>query len=199
MLSKSKSHRIAYLGVLTALSIVANMFFEIKFLDVQFSITIFISIISGILIGPLFGFLTAFLGDFIGYLYNSWGLVYMPWVALSCATTALIAGLVMNGIKLNFKGGVFIKLAIVCALSLVICTIAINTTGLYVYFKTIGFSQKTIDYLASKFGSGVTYWGYCFYRLFFLGQIYNCIVNYALLFIAVPALCAVKPLKLSIL
>ncbi len=199
MLSKSKSHRIAYLGVLTALSIVANMFFEIKFLDVQFSITIFISMISGILIGPLFGFLTAFLGDFIGYLYNSWGLVYMPWVALSCATTALIAGLVMNGIKLNFKGGVFIKLAIVCALSLVICKIAINTTGLYVYFKTIGFSQKTIDYLASKFGSGVTYWGYCFYRLFFLGQIYNCIVNYALLFIAVPALCAVKPLKLSIL
>ena len=75
MLSKSKSHRIAYLGVLTALSIVANMFFEIKFLDVQFSITIFISMISGILIGPLFGFLTAFLGDFIGYLYNSWGLV----------------------------------------------------------------------------------------------------------------------------
>ena len=73
MLSRGRAQRIATVGVMTALCIVANMFLEIKFFDVQFSLTIFVSVLSGMLIGPLFGFGAVFLGDFLGYVYNNWG------------------------------------------------------------------------------------------------------------------------------
>lgn len=44
----------------------------------------------------------------------------------------------------------------------------------------MGFSTKVIEFVDKKFGTGVTYWGYVIYRLFG-GQIWNCLLNYALL------------------
>lgn len=37
---KNASHKIAYISVMTAIVVVANMFFEFKFADTQFSLTI---------------------------------------------------------------------------------------------------------------------------------------------------------------
>jgi ECF transporter S component (folate family) len=199
ILSKSHAQKIAYVGLMTAICIVSNMFLEFKMFDVQFSVTIFASVLTGILIGPLLGFTAAFLGDLIGFFYNSWGMVYMPWVGLSVATMALISGLVMNGIPLKFKGAGYVKLAIVCVLALMFCTIGINTTGLYYYYVGIGaFSEKAMDYMTNVLGTGATYWGYTLFRLFISGQIYNNLFNYALLFLAVPLLNAAKPLKIHI-
>lgn len=197
LLTKSKATQIAYIGVMAALCIVANMFLEFKTFDVQFSVTVFFSILTGILIGPVFGFCAVFLGDFVGYVYNSWGYMYMPWVGLSVATMALVAGLVMN-LPFRFKGSGYVKLAIICLATFFLCTVGISSTGFYLYNKAAGFSTAVVEYVEEHFGGGVSYFGYCCYRLIFKLQILNSIFNYALLFLAVPALNAAKPLKISI-
>lgn len=192
MLRRTKAQRIAVVGVMTALCIVANMFLEFKMYDVQFSLTIFISVLTGMFIGPLFGFAAVFLGDFIGYVYNSWGYIYMPWVGLSSAVFALIAGLVM-GIRIEKKWGVYVKLALICVMTFFVCTVGINTTGFFFYNKYSGFSTAVIDYAEAQFGGGVTYLVYACYRLIFKLQIVNSAVNYILLFAAVPLINAIRP------
>ncbi len=185
MLSRGKAQRVATVGVMTALCIVANMFLEIKFYDVQFSVTIFVSVLSGMLIGPVFGFAAVFLGDFLGYVYNSWGYIYMPWVGLSSALFALIAGLVMS-IRIRRKWGVYAKLALICLITFFACTAGVNSAGFYFYNKASGFSTAVIEYAEAHFGGTVSYFAYVCYRLIFKLQILNSVANYALLFAAVP-------------
>lgn len=192
MLEKSYAKRIAYIAVFTALLIVANMFVEFKFSDVQFSVTIYLSVMTGMFIGPLFGFAAVFLGDLVGFFYNSWGFMYMPWVGLSCAVMALISGLIMNGIPLKFRGASYVKLAVVCIFTFLVCTVGINSTGFYFYNRAMGFSEAVMNYITERFGGEVTYLGYCFYRLFFKGQIFNSLFNYALLFCTLPVLRSLK-------
>lgn len=184
---KGKTHaqKIAFLGLFTAINVVFNAFFEFKTLDVQFSFTIFISALTGIITGPFSGFFVCMLADLIGYLINSFGYLYMPWVGLSMGVLALFSGLIFikNGEKL------ILKTALVCTVSLLLCTVLINSTGFYFYNKAMGFSTAVINYVSSVFGGeGVSYIAYVCYRLIFKGQILNSIFNFALLFIALPAL-----------
>ncbi|MBQ7349015.1 MAG: hypothetical protein IJW47_03370, partial [Clostridia bacterium] len=53
MSDSTKTQRIAYVAVMTALCVVCNMFFEFKFADTQFSLTIFFSALTGMVIGPI--------------------------------------------------------------------------------------------------------------------------------------------------
>ncbi len=195
MLGKSYARRVAYVGVTAGLCTVTSMFLEFKFLDVQFSLTIFMSVLAGILLGPLLGSAAVFLGDFIGYVYNSWGLLYYWWVALSCALMAVVAGLVMR-LPFKFRGSGFVKLALICLVILALCTVGVNTTGFYVYYTQVGFSQKSLDALSRWFGGSNTYLAYVLVRLFFLGQIWNSLANYVLLFVMLPVLGAIKPLHI---
>ncbi len=197
LLAKSYTQKIAYIGVLTALSIVASMFLEFKFLDVQFSLTILVSVLTGVLIGPLSGGVAVFLGDLIGYLYNSWGLLYYWWVGLSTALMAVIAGLVMR-LPFKFRGSGYLKLALICILVLAVCSVGVNTTGFYVFYTRIGFTQKSLGLVEKYFGGVNTYFAYAIVRLIFLGQLWNSLFNYALLFVAVPLLNAAKPLGIRI-
>ncbi len=194
MLGLSDARQLAYIAVLTALCIAVN-FFEIKFGDVQFSFTVFASILTGMILGPVYGFVAVFLGDAIGFLVNSGGFLYMPWVGLSVAMMSFIAGCVMK-LPMHFKGNVYLKLAIICLLTLFVCSVGINTTGMYFYYTRVGFSQKALGYIADHFGGVNLYWTYALVRLVFMGQLINSAVNYVLLFIAVPILGAVKPLRL---
>lgn len=176
---KNTSHKIAYIAVVTAFVVIANMF-EFKFADTQFSLTIVISALSGILLGPIFGFAACFLGDLVGFLYNSAGYMYMPWIGLSMGVTSMLAGLILNGIPSKNKWGLYVKLGVVCLCNLLICTVAINTTAFWIlYAKT-------------------DYWTYLCARLFVQGQIWNSLFNFVLLFIAVPALKRIKPLKIHV-
>ena len=172
MLSSSSTQKIAYVAVMTALAVVCNMFFEFKLADTQFSLTIFFSAMSGMVIGPFFGFVACFLGDLVGFLYNSGGFMYMPWIGLSMGLVAMISGFIMNGITLKFRGGVFIKIAIVSLLTFALCTVAINTTAFWIIYNT-----KKVPFFA-----------YLGTRLFVQGQIWNSIVNYALLFATYPVI-----------
>ena len=175
---KNKSHKIAYVAVMTAFVVVANMFFEFKFADTQFSLTIVVSALTGIIIGPLFGFVACFLGDLVGFLYHSAGFAYMPWIGLSMGMVALLAGVIVS-VPLKCKGALYIKLALVCLSTFLICTVAINTTAFWLLYSKVPYTT----YLVS--------------RLFVQGQIWNSIVNYALLFIVVPVVGRIKALKLN--
>lgn len=184
---KGKTHaqKIAFLGLFTAINVVFNAFFEFKTLDVQFSFTIFISALTGVITGPISGFLVCMLADFIGYLINSFGYLYMPWVGLAMGVLAFFAGLIFS--KNSEK--LIIKTALVCTVSLFLCTILINSTGFYFYNKAMGFTSSVIEYVSETFGGeGVSYFAYLCYRLIFKGQIFNSLFNFALLFVALPAL-----------
>ncbi len=175
LVSASKTKRIAYISVMSALLVVCNMFFEFKFADVQFSLTIFFSAFAGVIIGPIFGFASAFLGDLVGFLYNSGGFVYMPWIGLAMGMIALLSGLIFNAPVLRIKGGAYVKLAIIAVLTFLLCTVAINTTAFWILY-----------------GKGVPFFAYLSTRLFVSGQIYNSLFNYALLFIAYPVFDKIK-------
>lgn len=168
---KNRNHKLAYIAVITALLVVVNMFFEFKFMDVQFSLTIVASALSGIMIGPFFGFVACFIGDLVGFLYNSGGYTYMPWIGLSMSLTSLFAGVVFNVAERETRLAFFIKTLVVCLLSLFVCTIGINTTAFWLLYS------PTTPYAT-----------YVFARLFLKGQIFNCLFNYLFLFIGTPAL-----------
>ena len=195
ILQKSRAQKLAWVAVTAALCILAN-FAEFKFADIQFSLTLFASMLSGILIGPALGFVAAMLGDFLAFLVNNWGFLYMPWVGLSCAVAALCTGLVMK-LPLRFRGGGYLKLALACVLVLAVCSVGINTTGFYLYYTEVGFTSKALSLIEEYFG-GNSYLAYALVRLLFMGQIWNSLFNYALLFLAVPLLNAARPLKIDI-
>lgn len=172
----SKTQKIAYIAVMSALCVICNMFFEFKLADTQFSLTIFFSAMTGMIIGPLFGFVACFTGDLVGFLYNSAGLPYYPWIGISMGLIAIISGLIMNGLEFKNKFSVYLKIAIVCVLTFVICTIGISTTMFWIVYNT-----KKVPFTA-----------YLVTRLFVKGQIWNSLFNYALLFALYPMILQIK-------
>ena len=167
----SRTHKVAYIGVMTALAAVCNMFIEFKLADTQFSITLFFSALTGAIIGPVYGFVASFLGDLAGFLYNSGGYPYYPWIGIAMGTVSAISGLVM-GFGGNSKGALATKIAVVCALTFAIATVGINTTAFW-----ITYNQMKVPYMA-----------YLSTRLFVQGQIWNSSFNYALLFASLPVI-----------
>ena len=194
LIGKSTAKKIAYIAVVTAFTVVSNAF-EFKFLNVQFSLTVLISALAGLIVGAGSGFIACFVGDLLGFLINGGGLVYMPWVGLTTAVIALISGVVYNNLKLNCKGELALKTLIVSVVSFLLGTILINTTGFYFYNKAMGFSTKLLEYVNQSFGGNASYFAYACYRLFFLGQIYNSIANYALLFALSPIVLRIPFIK----
>ena len=66
---KTRAKKIAYLGLATAFSVIANTFFEIKLGAVQYSFTIAVCALLGVLMGAGYGFIVCFIGDGIGFAY----------------------------------------------------------------------------------------------------------------------------------
>ena len=179
---KSTAKKLAYIAVMTALCVLSNMFFEFKLAQTQFSLTLVLSVLTGIFLGPLFGFAACFLGDLIGFLYHSSGYAYMPWIGVSMGLTACISGLVFGAFKSKDGWGTYVKISIVCVLTFLVCTVAINTTAFWLLYA-----------------KGVPYGTYLVSRLFVQGQIWNSLFNYVLLFVAVPTLSKIKILGLQTL
>ena len=183
---KSAGGKIAYIGAFTALSVIAQAFVEFKlFIDVQFSLTIFVSMLCGIVLGGGLGFVAAFLGDLLGWLINSGGM-YMFWVGLSTAVVALIAGAIFSFVKRGGAAFPYLKLAVSCLATFLICTVLINSLGFYLYNRAMGFSKAVMAYVDDNFGGNVSFFAYLAYRLIFKGQILNNVFNYALLFAILP-------------
>jgi predicted membrane protein len=177
---KSAGHKIAYIAVFVDLNVAVNAF-SLPLGFVQFSLTLFMASLTGILIGPIFGFAACFLGDALGYFIGG-GAVggFTPWIGVSMGVAAVLAALIVGGVPIKGKGGVYIKLAIVCLLTFIVCTYAIGTTAAYYLwnFKGLNYSAFVVARLSV--------------------QIWNNIGNSILLFICVPILNRIKPLKIHI-
>lgn len=189
----SAGKKTALIALMTSFSVVSNMFFEFRFFDVQFSVTIATSCFVGIITGPLIGFLSCFVGDLIGVIAD--GNIYMPWVGISTAMTALIAGVIFNK-----EPETPLKTALMTAIfsitTFIVCTVAINSTGFYLYNRAMGFSDSVLSYVEEKFGTdGVGYFAYLMYRLIFKGQILNSLFNYFLLIVLLPVFKKIKLVK----
>ncbi len=180
--NKSHAKKIAYLGLLTAINVVFNSVFEFRTFNVQFSFTILVSVLTGIISGGISGFFVCFLADFLGFMINSWGYVYMAWVGLSTASLALFSGLIFY----KNSNKIIVKTLLISVFSLFVCTILINSTGFYFYNKFMGFSTSLMEFIDSYFNGNVSYFAYIIYRLIILGQIYNNIFNYVLMFLLIP-------------
>lgn len=178
--SKKTTQQIAYIALTTAFVVIANMFFEFKLLETQFSFTIVICALAGVIIGAGFGFVSAFLGDLLGFLYNSAGMLYLPWVGISMGIVAFISGVIINGIK-GEGANLFIKIALVSLTTFLVCTVAINTTAFWLLYTN----------------GNVGYFEYLFTRLILKGQLVNSLINYALLFVAIPTLSKIKSLNIN--
>ena len=163
---KNHSRKIAYLGLMTACSVISNSLFEFKMMDTQFSLTIAVSLLIGAVIGGGYGFIACFLGDLVGFLINSGGFTYMPWVGLTTGVTALFGGVLLS-VK-ESKGMVW-RIVLACLLSFVVGSVLISTTAFYFLYA-----------------DGVSYWTYFVSRFFIKGQIYNCLLNYAAAFVFIP-------------
>ena len=164
---KTHSRKLAYLGVMTAFSVISNSLFEFKMMDTQFSLTIAVSLLIGALIGGGYGFIACFLGDLIGFLINSGGFTYMPWVGLTTGVTAYFAGILITSCK--EKKSRMLAIILSCLLSFVVGSVLISTTAFY--------------FLYSK---GVSYWTYFVSRFFLKGQIFNCLLNYVAAVLFIP-------------
>ena len=181
---KSVAVKCAYIAVCVAMLAAANTVLEFKMADTQFSFTTFFCILAGVLIGPVFGFVAAFLGDLIGFVANSGGFLYYPWVGIAMGLAAMIGGIVFGVLPLPWKGtlSLFVKAAIASVLTFVICSVAINTTAYYLLYS----------------GGRVDYWAYFLSRYIVKGQLWVSLINYALLFVTLPILVKIKPLKIKI-
>ncbi len=193
--SKSAGKKIAFIALFTALSTITNMILEIKISDIQFSVSIAVSCLNGIVLGPVFGFVSCFVGDLIGFFLNSWGQLYYFWVGLSTGCFAFLSGIIF-GIKSSKNYAVFIKILAFSIISFIVCTVCINSVGFYIYNRKIGFSDAFLSYVETAVGGKNTgFFVYLAYRLFFKGQCFNSLINYALLFIILPLIKSMPSLK----
>lgn len=174
------SKKITYIGLLTAFTVIANTFFELKFLSVQFSVTITVSVLAGIFLGSLFGFIACFLGDLLGFMLHPFG-AYLPWIGIATGLMAVFGALLVGRFPFKGKRGLVLRLALANLAVFVACTAGITTITLNkVWFTSL------------------TYFEYLITRLFVEGQIWNTVLNAVLLFSLVPVLAKIKALKLQI-
>lgn len=161
-MSKRKFYltKLAYMGVFAALCAILNIF-TFKVTE-GFMITFSASaaFMAGAFLGPVSGLIVAGLGDIVGCIIRPLG-AYMPTITLASSFLGLIPGLVFRYAK--HKPNLAITLSFV--LTLLICTIALNTTTLWwVYSRA----------------TGKTYWVYLIARLPVQGMV--SIANLAICF-----------------
>jgi len=158
----NSTQKITYYAIFTALCIAVNA--------VSITITNIFSIsfvatfcfATGYLFGAKGGFIIGFMGDLIGGIVFPKG-VYMPMLALSSGMFGFIPGFLFD----NFKRNKYILTVISFVLTLVICTVTLNTLGLY---------------LAYGIGKS-TFWAYLIARLPFqsIVAIGNCVISCVLI------------------
>ena len=170
VLKEKRSRKIAYVAMMVALSIVCNMFFEFKLGTVQYSFTTAVSCLIGILLGPISGFVACFIGDMVGFFVNPFG-AYAPWIGLATGLMAFISGVVFHFYKSKPWLSTYVKCAVVSVVTLLICSLCINSTFLWIaYYNKASFGKFLVT------------------RYFVQGQIFVSALNYAILFVLIPVI-----------
>ena len=178
--NKKRSVKLAYIAVMVALNVVVNAVTSIPLGFVQFSFVIAATSLAGIFLGAPLGFAVGFTGDLLGFFLGG-GAGYTPFVGLAMGLIAFLFGLIFS---FEWKGkNVWIwKVAFAAGLSFLLATVGISTTvGFFLWNKT-----------------ALTYFDFAVGRLFVSGQVWNNVINTALLYFLLPALSKIKQLKLTL-
>lgn len=172
----NKTLKLTSIAMMTALTIVTNLFTINITTNNAISFTITICVLTGIYFGPLAAGIVGFTGDLVAHLIAPYG-AYNLYIAISCTLFGVISGLVYK-----MRVHKLIKLAITLVLCFVICTCTLNTFGLWLQW-VVGKEPGIIglfEYFAmDKGGIKKSFWVYLGGRLPFMSI--NLAVNAAIL------------------
>ena len=122
--------RIAYLGIMTALAVITNIFsVTVNSGANSISFNYVICSLAGVFFGPISGGIVGLLGDLIGCLIAPKG-PFNPFVMLSSALIGVLSGLAFMIPKVN----AYFKIIIAYLFIFVVCTLGLNTFGLWFYY-----------------------------------------------------------------
>lgn len=135
--------KIAYIAVLAAVNVALNAFgVPLPGYATKLSFTYIPCFIAGIFMGPFAGLLVGLIGDVLGMLINPQG-AWIPLITLGSALMGFIPGVICRYLKLN----IYIKIGISLVAVLLICSMGINTYGL---FTVLGRGRTFWVYLAAR-------------------------------------------------
>ena len=143
-LNFSDAKRLAFIGVLTAVSALLNIVLDIPISQkVKWTFTAIPCFAAGVLLGPIEGFVVGFLGDLLGCIIAPQG-VYIPVIGLASGLWGLVPGVIFT----FFKGNEYVKAGISFLICFIVCTIFLNTFGLWLVY---GMGKTTfIAYLLAR-------------------------------------------------
>lgn len=150
----TKTQKISYASVLTALCVLANLF-DVKVSDaLQLSFVATTGFLAGYLLGGGYGFAVCFLGDLIGAIINPHG-AYNPVIGVGTGLWGLVPGLVFTSCRGNGQ----LKLLISFAICSVLVSGLVNTFGIYLMY---GLGKKTfaaylVDYPIKLISAAANY------------------------------------------
>ena len=122
--------RISYLGIMTALAVITNIFsVTVNSGANSISFNYVICSLAGVFFGPISGGIVGLLGDLIGCLIAPKG-PFNPFVMISSALIGVLSGLAFMIPKVN----AYFKIIIAYILIFVVCTLGLNTFGLWFYY-----------------------------------------------------------------
>lgn len=153
----NKTYKLALTGMLTALSIAANMLTIPLTPSNGISFTIVIAFIAGIYLGAIPAVAVGYLGDLIGHFIFPMG-AYNWFMGLSCALCGLIPALIYK-LPLNR----LLKLVISLAIYLAVCSLCLTTLGFWLQF-IVGVDPSPIGlwqyFTMDKGGIKKSFWVY---------------------------------------
>lgn len=126
----SKTQKLVYTAVFSALSFVAN-YFTVKVSDAfQISFVASAAFLGGYLLGGGLGFAAAFTGDLICGIVAPFG-AYNPIIGIGSGLWGLIPGVIFD----YFRGNVYFKISASFVIGFVVCTFLVNTWGLSLMYS----------------------------------------------------------------
>lgn len=129
-LSLTKTQKITLTSVLTALTVIANVF-TFGPDNSKISLMPASCFVAGYVLGPYLGFSVAFIGDLIAGIIAPQG-AYNGIIAIASSLWGLVPGIVYR----YFKGNGYLKAVISFVVCFIVCSLGLNTLGMYLmYFR----------------------------------------------------------------
>lgn len=121
----SKTQKIVYTAMFSALSFIAN-YFTIKVSDaLQLSLVATVGFFAGYMLGAGLGFTASFMGDLICGIIAPFG-AYSPIIGIGSGLWGFVPGIIFN----SFKGNDYVKAIISFIVCFILNSFLVNTLGL---------------------------------------------------------------------
>ena len=140
----TKTQRLAYVAVLTALCTIVNSFtyYPVPYIAISFVSSV--CFVAGFLLGAKLGFVVGFIGDLIGGIIFPAG-IYNPIIGVASGLMGFIPGLIFE----NSSRNSYLLTVLSFVACLFICTSGLNTFGLWLIY---GLGKKSFFvYLWARF------------------------------------------------